>query len=156
MQREPDLMQTVGWFYTPIEAEIARGLLEVEGLTPFLHSINHAWANWSYCMALGGVRLQVPYWEAAEALEVLSLSEVHDEADTCKSCGSSDTKLIKTKWLVSLFVVHLIGIPLPFELENRKCCVWVTVEREVVHEMAYNKALKFVRFTHRTWLRQAA
>jgi hypothetical protein len=125
MQREPNLMQTVEWYYTPIEAEIARGLLESHGLTPFLHSINHAWAAWSYCMALGGVQLQVPYWEVEKALEVLSLPEVHNEADTCKSCGSSDTKLIKAKWLVSLFVVHLfwILVPLPFELENRKCCV---------------------------------
>ena len=122
MQREPDLMQTVGWFYTPIEAEIARGLLESEGLTPFLHSINHAWANWTYCMALGGIRLQVPHWEMKEALEILSLPEVHHESDTCKSCGSSDTRLVKAEWLVSLFAVHLIGIPLPFAIKNRKCC----------------------------------
>jgi hypothetical protein len=107
MQREPNLMQTVGWYYTPIEAEIARGLLESQGLSPFLHSINHAWANWPYCLALGGVKLQVPYWEVEEALEILSLPEVHNEADTCKSCGSSETLIVVSSGY------RLIDYPLP-------------------------------------------
>jgi len=45
-------------------------------------------------LALGGVKLQVPYWEVEEALEILSLPEVHNEADTCKSCGSSETLIV--------------------------------------------------------------
>jgi hypothetical protein len=122
MHEHPDLLQTVGRYYHPIEAEIARGLLESEGFNPFLHSINHAWANWLYCMALGGIRLQVPYWEMEDALKILSLPEEHYSADDCEICGSSDTKLAKARWLVSFLVFHFAGIPLPGGIEDRICC----------------------------------
>ena len=121
MSGNVDLLQTVGWYYHPIEAEIAKGMLESMGFNPFLHSQNHAWANWTLCIALGGIRLQVPHWQAQEAIEVLSLPELKNENDTCSACGSSDTTLLKTRWKVSFLVFHFTGIPLPFSVEKRSC-----------------------------------
>jgi len=121
MAQRVDLMQTVGWYYHPIEAEIARGLLESEGLTPFLHSKHHAWANWLQCIALGGIRLQVPYWEVPQAQDILSLPEVTIDADVCASCGSENTQLIKLWWRIVFIVFHTFLIPLPFKITKRKC-----------------------------------
>ena len=121
MHKEIDLLQTVGHFYHPIDAEIARGLLESECLDPFLHSQHHAWANWTLCVALGGIRLQVPYWQAEEAAELLSQLYSSPILDTCEACGSTKTELVRARWRISFLLFHFLSIPWPFDIKNRKC-----------------------------------
>lgn len=50
---------TVGWYLHPIEAEIARGRLESEGIPAFLHSNNHSQLDWPITLALGGINPSV-------------------------------------------------------------------------------------------------
>ena len=82
---------TVGCYLHPIEAEIARGRLESEGIPAFLHSNNHSQIDWPITLALGGIRLQVPSCAAQKAREILQ-SVVplpdSDEEIACPSCGS--------------------------------------------------------------------
>ncbi len=73
------------------------------------------------CVALGGIRLQVPQGEVELAKEILSSEIEQDESEVCPSCGSFDTALHKKNWKIAFLAVHLLSIPLPFSSRNRKC-----------------------------------
>lgn len=114
----------VGWYLNPIEAHIAKGLLESEGLTAFLDTVNHATTNWPITLALGGIRLFVPPSEAERAAEILRSVEPLEEelgSDACPKCGSSDTVPSEGTWKLSLLSSHVLGIPLPFTRKVRRC-----------------------------------
>lgn len=115
---------TVGWYLHPIEAEIARGRLESEGIPAFLHSNNHSHLEWPLTLALGGIRLQVPPGAAQEAIEILqSVEPLPDEESelTCPFCRSMDTKKEETSWEIAFLVLHFLNIPLPFKRGQRRC-----------------------------------
>ena len=115
---------TVGWYLHPIEAEIARGRLESEGIPAFLHSNNHSNLDWPLTLALGGIKLQVPPGAAQEATEILqSVEPLPDEEEeiACPNCGSLDTKKEETSWEIAILVVHFLNIPLPFRRGQRRC-----------------------------------
>ncbi|MFD1712020.1 DUF2007 domain-containing protein [Ottowia sp. GY511] len=56
---------------SPWDAHIVAGMLQAEGLTPFLHSVQHVGAYWPMSLMLGMVRVQVPLAEAEAARAVL-------------------------------------------------------------------------------------
>lgn len=79
----------VGWYLHPMEAHIAKGLLESEGIPAYLDTINHATTNWPLTLALGGIRLLVPRSEAVRASELLaSTVPIEDDVveESCPSC----------------------------------------------------------------------
>ena len=115
---------TVGWYLQPVEAEIARGRLESEGVPAFLHSNNHSQADWPITLALGGIRLQVPSSAAQEAREILQSVVPLPEAEediSCPSCGSLDSKPQETSWEIAFLVVYFLHLPLPFRRGGRRC-----------------------------------
>ena len=115
---------TVGWYLHPIEAEIARGRLESEGIPAFLHSNNHSNLDWPLTLALGGIKLQVPAGAAQEATEILqSVDPLPDDQEEieCPSCGSLDTKKEETSWEIAILVVQFLNLPRPFRRGQRRC-----------------------------------
>lgn len=115
---------TVGWYLHPIEAEIARGRLESEGIPAFLHSNNHSQLDWPIALALGGIKLQVPSGAAKNATEILqSVVPLPDseEEKACLVCGSLDTQTEETSWQIAILIVHFLHIPLPFRRGQRRC-----------------------------------
>ena len=50
---------TIASFTSPLEAHMARGRLEAEGIPAFIAHENHIWAEWFLSNALGGVKVQV-------------------------------------------------------------------------------------------------
>lgn len=114
---------TVGWYLHPVEAEIARGRLESEGIPAFLHSSGHSQLDWPITLALGGIRLQVPPGVASEAGDILASVEPlpHGEEDDCPKCGSTETVLEELSWRVAFLVVRLLHVPLPFSRRRKKC-----------------------------------
>ena len=115
---------TVGWYLHPIEAEIARGRLESEGIPAFLHSQNHSHLDWPITLALGGIRLQVPSSAAEEAKEVLESVEPLPDSEediACPVCGSLDSIPEETSWEIAILVVHFLHIPLPFRRGEKRC-----------------------------------
>ncbi|MFP3813666.1 putative signal transducing protein, partial [Bacillus sp. SIMBA_005] len=77
----------------PIEAQIAAGLLQAEGIGVHLGDQNMALANWEWRLAIGGVKLHVRDDQAAHAREVIrrldagefSLPQAaDDDADTAE------------------------------------------------------------------------
>jgi len=72
--------ETVFQTFSVAEAELARTRLEAAG---FLAGVTHELAALSmegYSMAAGGVKVQVPASQAAEAREFLARSSLADEA----------------------------------------------------------------------------
>ncbi len=55
----------------PAEAQLVRSRLEAAGFHPFVANENSALGTEGYALAVGGIRVQVPSAEAAEAREFL-------------------------------------------------------------------------------------
>jgi len=74
------MFTTVAAYSDPIEAQIALGLLQAEGIPARLDDIGTAIANWEWRLAIGGVRLRVPDGQAMHARRVLAALEAGDYA----------------------------------------------------------------------------
>lgn len=126
---------TVGAYNNPLEAYLARGRLEVEGIAAFLAHEHHVWANWVYSQALGGVKVQVVAEDAKRAAEILdahnkgeyeeSLGRVVTGIDenTCPGCGSRDFKSKFPAGILLLVVITfgLASIIFPPRRDRHSC-----------------------------------
>ena len=56
----------------PAEAQLVRSRLEAAGFHPFIADENCALGTEGYALAIGGIRVQVPTTEAADAKEFLN------------------------------------------------------------------------------------
>lgn len=119
-----DSLVTVRTFDHPIEAHIAAGKLESEGIPFFLKNIHHASLSWPITNALGGIQLQVPQESFLAATELLdegaSSAEQADE-ERCPKCGSSETSRSKWRWRLALFSFHIAGLPIPWGRSSWVC-----------------------------------
>ncbi len=62
---------TVLTAFNPADAHLARSRLEAAGFHPFVRNENSALACDGYALAVGGILIQVPDAEAADAREFL-------------------------------------------------------------------------------------
>jgi Putative prokaryotic signal transducing protein len=62
---------TVFTAFNPADAHLVRSRLEAAGFHPFIANENSALGTEGYALAVGGIRVQVPEVEAAEAREFL-------------------------------------------------------------------------------------
>ena len=67
-----DQLVTVGSYIDPIQAHIASGRLESEGIPVVVADEHYIWANWMLSNALGGVKVQVPSSYAEKSRQILS------------------------------------------------------------------------------------
>lgn len=127
---------TIATYSYPLEAEIAKGKLESEGIWAFVADDYVVTMNWLYSAAVGGVKLQVKESDVQRALHVLNhnayieedgLYEDYDHP-RCPRCMSFNTqyqtfepRLVFLSWL-------LLSFPLPFVKKKWKCmdcgCSW--------------------------------
>lgn len=125
---------TIDTYMNPLEAHIARGLLESEGIPATLGSEHHVWASWHFAQALGGVRLQVPAEFAHRARDVLGRQrrgefqaalELDQEAEDgcCGICGSKDLRFTRSAWSIFLLIMSLgiSGLIFPPRIDGVKC-----------------------------------
>lgn len=126
---------TVGSFTGPIEAHLAKGRLEAEGIPAFVAHEHHVWANWVFSHALGGVKLQVMSENAAQAVAILKehvegkyeaalkeeFPDIKDNA--CPKCGSKEFKSAIPFGLLALVILTLglVSIIFPVRRENQTC-----------------------------------
>ena len=123
IEEKAEQLLTVGRFFNPIEAQIAAGLLESEGIPVVLLSINHVSVYWLMANALGGIQLQVPAGLAEKAQQILAEqeSEAGTGDDLCPKCGSPSEPARSNTWRISVLAVHLIAVPLPWRRARRRC-----------------------------------
>lgn len=126
---------TVGSFTGPLEAHLAKGRLEAEGIPVFIAHENHIWANWVYSHALGGVKLQVAREFAEEAKKILhhhlrgdyehTLREQFPDLEErkCPKCGSKEFKsrLPFVTVLLIVLTFGLLNIIFPLRRDNYLC-----------------------------------
>ena len=70
-----DKLVTVDTYDMPMEAHLAKGLLEAHGLTTFLADELTVGVAWHLSNAIGGIKLQVPETDAARAASILAARE---------------------------------------------------------------------------------
>ena len=121
-------------YLNAVDAHLARGLLESEGIPAMLHSEHHISAFWPLANALGGVRLQVAEHRAADARDVLrrfkegefelALAEESGVPESrCPSCGSTDLRFTRAlgSTVLLLATFGLSSIIFPPRIDGRKC-----------------------------------
>jgi hypothetical protein len=91
------VIETVASFQDPVEAQIVRALLESAGIDAIVADLNLVTLDWPMAQALGGVKLQVPQADVAEAKRLIAAYRAgelaHDDGeppDRCGLCGSTD------------------------------------------------------------------
>jgi uncharacterized protein (UPF0212 family) len=126
---------TVGAYNNPLEAHLAKGRLEVEGIPAYLAHEHHVWANWVYSQALGGVKVQVSAENAEDAVKILdahnkgefeeSLEEIVPDIDEniCPRCGSRkfQSKFPAGMIILVLLTLGLLSVIFPPRREHHTC-----------------------------------
>ncbi|MCO6482404.1 MAG: DUF2007 domain-containing protein [Flavobacteriales bacterium] len=85
----------IRFYDDPLEAHLARCLLENEGIAAFVHDENIVGLNRMLSYAVGGVKLKVKQVDKMEALRILDLTEQRPYMDdqgrpmACPNCGSA-------------------------------------------------------------------
>jgi hypothetical protein len=74
------MFTTVAAYLDPIEAQLALGLLQAEGIPARLDDSGTAIANWEWRLAIGGMRLRVPEAQAPHARRVLAALDAGEYA----------------------------------------------------------------------------
>lgn len=127
------MLKTVASYTNPIEAHIVRGRLECEEILAFVSHEHHIWANWSLSQALGGVKIQVVSEHVDNAIAVISdinsgkYLETMEEPEnydcdlSCAHCNSSNISTVSWPWRLSLVMLFVTMLPLPYTTKLLKC-----------------------------------
>lgn len=92
---------TIATFLDPAEAHIVCGRLQAEGIAASVAFDGHVGANWPLALALGGVAVQVPasqFADAAGILQAYAAGEYAGDVDAitgdvpavCTACGGEE------------------------------------------------------------------
>lgn len=120
-------LETVDSFTDPLQAHLARGRLEAEGIAAYVIHENHVWAAWFLSNALGGVKLQVAEQDADRAREILAAHRrgeyeqalelpAGDPAEpACPRCGAQAAEPVFSRptLLLIVFSLGLVGVIFP-------------------------------------------
>ena len=99
-------------YNTYIDAHIARGVLETEGITCWLNDENTITINPVLTNAVGGIKVMVMEEDAQQAIEILARLKREQLAIVCPKCGSTNTELVSTprkasNWLTAIATFFL-------------------------------------------------
>ena len=91
------MFRTIASFINPLEAYIAKGRLEVEGIPSLIAHEHHVWVDWPYSQALGGVKLQVHKNLEQDALPIIHSYFLGEYEAALEGVGIEPTNLPLTK-----------------------------------------------------------
>lgn len=117
-------LEVIATFENALDAEMARGRLESEGIRAFVQDGNIVGANWTLSNAVGGVKVAVLAQDLQRAIEILADAGTHEDEDSgwgkCSKCGSSKLELHSDRRMTNLTWL-LLGIPLLFPNKRFLC-----------------------------------
>ncbi len=115
----------VARYADPLEAQIACGLLQAEGIDVHLGDAHIALANWEWRLAIGGVKLHVPRAQLARAQDVIRRLDAGDfalapeddpeAADAGQATPDRESPSSRLAWIAWA----LLSIPLPWRRRPR-------------------------------------
>lgn len=112
----------VARYTDPLEAQIACGLLQAEGIDVHLGDAHMALANWEWRLAIGGVKLHVRDAQLAQARDVIRRLEAgefelptEDDDDAAPLAPVRESASSRLAWLALM----LFSIPLPWRRRPR-------------------------------------
>lgn len=127
-----DGLVTVARFRDWSEAQIARGLLEANGIPCWLGDANIVGVNWSLSQAVGGIRLNVAASDEGDArlllrdvdtgatARVLDAQPAGDDPiDECPACGSAD--VFRPTSMLGVLATAWFGVATPLGSRRRIC-----------------------------------
>ncbi len=109
-----------------IQASIAKGLLESEGIPAKLGDEHLVTNAWYMSIGLGGVKLMSPTHQTQKAYEILKKMDQglyqtdHLPSYRCPKCQSTDV-VERKRWLTLLWLLPLMGYPFK-ELPKKMVC----------------------------------
>lgn len=131
MPHEHELVP-IRFYDDPLEAHMARCILENEGIAAFVHDEHIVGLNRLFSYAVGGVKLKVQEDDRSRALNVLDMTEHRPFLDdngspvTCPQCGSTDlaTSLVAPPSAKNLFqwMFAVLFAVYPISVEHRLQC----------------------------------
>ena len=116
-------------FTNVVEANLAKGTLESEGIEAYLFGDDMVAANWLLMNAIGGLRLMVGSGDESRAKETLSEYRTAKEASiqeninalACPKCHSKNVKPHNPFWLPGLIFILVVKMPAFFNMQRMKC-----------------------------------
>lgn len=115
-------------YQNAIEAHLARGRLEAEGIPAYVCHEHHVTANWLSSLALQGVKIYVHLMNGDRAKEVIAAHDrgeyaLEDEEQVlvCPRCQSTESSRHRMSWKSALLTTNLVAIPLYFRWATMKC-----------------------------------
>ena len=127
---QPEELVTVRRYRDLSEGIVARSLLESVGMRAELRDENLIRLDWQISNFIGGLRLQVPAADAANAEELLSQAVVDPvplengwefEQPVCPACGSREITFEGASRGAALAGLWMMGVPLPKGKETWRC-----------------------------------
>jgi hypothetical protein len=127
------VLTTVASFREPWEAYLFHTRLEEDGFLAFVVHAHHIGVNWPYSTALGGVKVQVPDGDAAEAREVFArcrsgafrteLEALFGDLDDprCPRCGAQDYSQRRPTAEIVFTLALMLFLPIPAVGWRRHC-----------------------------------
>jgi hypothetical protein len=88
------------------EAEVAAAALRADGVHAFIGNSHHAYTDWGYTIALGGLQIMVPRQRLADAKALLR-ERIHDNAEA----NLEDRVSRRDRWKIWVLVVGYYGFP---------------------------------------------
>lgn len=115
-------------YQNAIEAHLARGRLEAEGIPAYVCHEHHITANWQLSLVLQGVKIYVHPMHGDRAREIIAAYDRgeyaladDEEVIICPCCQSTKLSRHRLSWISALLVANLVAIPLYFRWATMKC-----------------------------------
>lgn len=112
-------MVVVASFPTVDLANLYAARLRSAGILCELRNENTVTMNWTYALAVGGVKVAVPEDEVDDALALLDLEPSEAGLLVCPACGSGD--VVVRPLSPAGGVVFMTAVPLPLAMQKADC-----------------------------------
>lgn len=121
------MLVRIAAYSTSIEAHLARGRLEAEGVAAFVCHEHFVGLDWSKAWVYGGISVCVHSSDVERAREIVSAHARgeyaldDEERIVCQRCQDSDIVLRRVSWKSALLVLFFAQLPLYFRWATLRC-----------------------------------
>lgn len=112
-------MVVIAAFSTVDQAHLLAARLRSAGITCELRDENTLTLNWTYSLAIGGVKVAVQDSDEEDALAILGDTPSAEGLLVCPECGSGDVTIRTLSPADGVFLAT--GVPLPMAMQKADC-----------------------------------